>query len=102
MTMTPPQTVRLPVLTPINAGRSIPDDYMDWEITGFRDIRLIDGYDEYTSMMVVPVDGDSLQDVHILDGDLLICHATTRYEDGKIGIWQTPHGPYGEVCSLRS
>lgn len=82
----------IPIVTGICAGRSIPDDAMDWQITGFRDVRLIETSDQMARFIAVPVDGDSLIDQGILDGDMLICKLTNSYEDGKIGLWQTPHG----------
>jgi SOS-response transcriptional repressor LexA len=85
-------TMRVPLVTGITAGRGIPDDYADWEITGFRDVRLIEVSDQTAQFIAVPVDGDSLKDQGILDGDILICRISTLYEDGKIGLWQTPHG----------
>lgn len=86
------EIMRIPLVTGINAGRSIPDDYHDWAITGFRDVRLIETTDATARFIAVPVDGDSLKEQGILDGDLLICKITKNYEDGKIGLWQTPHG----------
>jgi len=86
------QLMTIPIVTGINAGRSIPDDYTDWQITGFRDVRLIETTDQAARFIAVPVEGDSLIDQGILDGDILICKMTGVYEDGKIGLWQTPHG----------
>lgn len=86
------KTMTIPIVTGICAGRSIPDDAMDWQITGFRDVRLIETSDQMARFIAVPVDGDSLIDQGILDGDMLICKITNAYEDGKIGLWQTPHG----------
>jgi len=82
----------IPILTGIAAGRNVPDDYTDWAITGFRDVRLIPTSDQMCRFVAVPVEGDSLRDQGIYDGDLLICRLTSVYEDGKIGLWQTPHG----------
>ena len=90
--MTSTLTTRIPIVTAINAGRGIPDDLADWEITGFRDIRVVAPSDPAARFMAVPVEGDSLAAVGILDGDILICRLTTRYQSGRIGIWQTPHG----------
>lgn len=82
----------IPILTGIAAGRNIPDDYTDWEITGFREVRVIPTSDQMCRFVAVPVEGDSLRDQGIFDGDVLICRITKDYEDGKIGLWQTPHG----------
>lgn len=89
--MTTP-VMRIPIVTGITAGRSIPDDYADWEITGFRDVRLVETTDQTARFICVPVDGDSLRDQGILDGDMLICRITSDYEPGRIGLWQTPSG----------
>lgn len=94
------KTSRVPVVTGINAGRSIPDDLADWQITGFRDIRVIETADQMARFMAVPVEGDSLSSVGILDGDILICRLTERYQSGKIGIWQTPHGRTAKFAFL--
>ncbi len=85
-------TMKIPIVTAITAGRGVPEDHMEWAITGFRDVRLIETSDQTARFIGVPVDGDSLKDQGILDGDLLVCRITRDYEDGKIGIWQTPHG----------
>ena len=85
-------TTRVPIVTPITAGRGIPDDYTDWAITGFRDARMHEFADTDTRYIYVPVDGDSLRNKQICDGDLLLCRLTQSYVDGKIGIWQTPNG----------
>lgn len=84
-------TMRIPIVTGINAGRSIPDDHADWQITGFRDVRLIPA-NPNERFIAVPVEGDSLIEQGILDGDYLICKITRDYQDGKLGLWQTPHG----------
>lgn len=84
--------ISIPVVTGITAGRGVPDDYTDWEITGFRDVRMIEPADQFAQFVAVPVEGESLREEGILDGDLLIMRITRDYEDGKLGIWQTPHG----------
>lgn len=86
------KTMRIPVVSPINAGRGIPDDYGDWEITGFRDVRVVDGNDATAKYIAVPVEGESLESLNIVHGDMLICKITETYEPGKIGLWQTPSG----------
>lgn len=85
-------TIRIPVLTGINAGRSIPDDYTDWEIKGFRDVRMLPVTETGVRFAAVPVEGDSLKKLGILDGDMLIIRVTRNYEDEALGIWQTPSG----------
>lgn len=39
MRLLPMKTSRVPVVTGINAGRSIPDDLADWQITGHTQIK---------------------------------------------------------------
>lgn len=85
-------TMRIPVVTGITAGRGIPDDYTDWAIKGFRDVRMVETAEVGVRFAAVPVEGDSLKEQGILDGDMLIMRITRNYEDGKLGIWQTPHG----------
>lgn len=86
------ETMRIPVVTGITAGRSMPDDALDWQITGFRDVRLIDATDQTARFAAVPLEGDSLRELGILDGDIAIMRITSDYENDKLGIWQTPHG----------
>lgn len=52
--------VSVPVVTSIHAGRGIPDDLLDWEITKFREVRLPPGCDPTASYILAPVDGPSL------------------------------------------
>lgn len=88
-----PMLMRVPVVAGIIAGRGgAPDDSMDWEITGFRDIRVVTTTDQHQRLIAVPVRGDSLTCQHIYDGDYLICRITSDYEDDRIGLWQTPDG----------
>lgn len=93
-------TMRVPVVSPINAGTSIPDHFEDWRIIGFRDVRLIETADKLVRFFAVPVDGDSLKDHGIFDGDLLICRVTSIYEPDAIGLWQTPSGRTAKLASI--
>jgi len=90
--MTDYRTVRIPIVTGVKAGGNIPDEFHDWQITGFRDVRMFPSADVAVRYAAVPVEGDSLVEQGILDGDLLIMRITSQYEDGSLGIWQTPHG----------
>lgn len=83
---------RVAVVSPVTAGRNIPDDLGDWAISGFRDVRLIEPIHSNARFIAVPVMGDSLIKLGILDGDLLITRLTNRYVSEKLGVWQTPHG----------
>jgi SOS-response transcriptional repressor LexA len=84
--------MHIPVVTGVTAGRGIPDDHTDWEITGFRDVRLIPVAEAGVRFAAVPLEGDSLMKLGILDGDIGIMRITRDYEDGRLGVWQTPHG----------
>lgn len=92
------KTIQIPIVTAVTAGRGIPDDLTDWEITGFRDVRLVDP-DSTTAYFGVPVEGDSLVNLHICEGDILVCKRARRYEAGTIGIWQTPMGRTAKLAN---
>lgn len=83
---------RIPIVTGVSAGHGIPDDYNDWEIIGFRDVRLVEATDRFARFAAVPLEGPSLEKLGILDGDIAITRITRDYEDETLGIWQTPHG----------
>lgn len=85
-------TIRVPLLTNIFAGNSIPDDWQEWQIRSFRDVRVIEGASQFDRFAAVEIEGESLKDVGILPGDVLVFKITQQYTEGKIGIWQTPHG----------
>lgn len=82
-----------------NPFSAIPDDYTDWAITGFRDVRLLPMSDQTARFAAVPVEGDSLKAQHIVDGDFLIMQITSDYQEGKLGIWQTPDGRTAKYAS---
>jgi len=86
------QTLRLPVVTSVNAGRGVPDDTEDWDIVAYRDVDMPVGCDMSARYFLTEVDGDSLKHKHIVPGDFLLCRVAAEYESGKIGIWQTPSG----------
>lgn len=92
-------TMLIPVVTAVTAGRNIPDDLTDWEITGFRDVSAVSGDAGRSRFVLVPVDGDSLVGQRIYDGDLLLVRITQQYDPGKIGIWQTPAGRTAKFAS---
>lgn len=83
----------VPIVSGVTAGRNIPDDMADWEISGFRQVSGFGGGDGGGGRFVlVPVEGDSLTSQRIYDGDLLLVRITRDYVPGQIGIWQTPSG----------
>lgn len=92
MTMTTPPTMRVPIVTAVAGGHGVPLDDEDWEITGFRDVRCVEGADPSARFFLTVVDGPSLEAEHIVDGDMLLCRVTHSYEIGRLGIWQTPTG----------
>lgn len=89
--MTTSTTIRVPIVTGVSGGGGIPDDYGDWEITGFRDVTAVGG-DTQARYAVAPIEGDSMEKYRIFDGDYVLMLITREYIDGKIGIWQTPTG----------
>jgi len=86
------KTIRIPILSPVCAGSSIPDDWQNWQIKSFRDIRAISDFTQNERYVGIPVNGDSLQKLGIFHGDLLITKLTQENFAGKLCIWQTPHG----------
>lgn len=63
-------TIRVPLLTNIFAGSSIPDDWREWQIRSFRDVRIVEGASQFDKFAAVEVEGESLKDVGILPGDV--------------------------------
>jgi SOS-response transcriptional repressor LexA len=73
-------------------GAGIPDDWKNWKIKSFREIRAISKATLKDKFIGIIVTGDSLKNLGIFHGDLLITKLTTEYDAKKIGVWQTPHG----------
>lgn len=86
------KTIRIPILTPVCAGTSIPDDWQNWQISSFRDVRAIKGLAKNERCVGIPVNGDSLVKIGIFHGDILITRITKEYREGRLCVWQTPHG----------
>lgn len=87
------KTQRIPLMSVgTYAGASIPDDWQNWQIKGFRDVSRIPKSTIQDRFIGVPVTGDSLKNVGIFHGDILITKVTHQYLPEKIGVWQTPHG----------
>lgn len=87
------RTITIPIVTnECCAGSSVPDDWQNWRIKGFRDVRAVRNISFEKSLIGIPVVGDSLQNIGILHGDILITLITDDYKEERIGIWQTPHG----------
>lgn len=70
----------------------LPAEYTDWEIGSFRDVRSLTNSDRQVRVFAVKVAGQNLAEKHICPGDVMVCRVTSRYEEGRIGIWQTPAG----------
>lgn len=85
-------TITIPILSPVCAGTSLPEDWQNWEIYKFRDVRTVEDVRPYEKIVGIPVDGDSLKKIGIFHGDILITKLTSRYKAGKLCVWQTPHG----------
>ncbi len=86
-------TIRIPLLASQTfCGSGIPEDWQNWQINTFRDVRRIIGADSQDRFIGVPVTGDSLKNIGIVHGDILIVRQARDYQADKIGIWQTPHG----------
>jgi len=66
--------------------------YEKYQITGFRDIRAIGIENQFETIVGVPVDGDSLKNIGIFHGDLLIVKITDSYTKENLCVWETPHG----------
>jgi SOS-response transcriptional repressor LexA len=91
LTQTP--NIRIPILDiQTFAGTGIPEDWQNWKIKSFRDIRAIAKATIKDRFIGVPVTGDSLKNLGIFHGDLLITKIVDKYDAEKIGVWQTPHG----------
>lgn len=89
---TPVETMRIPLLTSIHGGSAIPDDWQQWAIKRFRDVRIVETANQFDQFAAVEVDGESLHGVGIHHGDILIFKITRDYREECLGIWQTPHG----------
>lgn len=81
--------MKIPILAPVCAGSSIPDDWQNWQIKNFREIREVPGKHK---LVGIPVNGDSLNNLNIIHGDLLIVKLTNQYHHEKLCVWQTPFG----------
>ncbi len=86
------QTIRIPILAPVCAGTSLPDDWQNWEIKKFRDVRSVSGVGCAERCVGIPVNGDSLNKIGIFHGDILVTKITTEYKSHRLCVWQTPHG----------
>lgn len=86
------KTMKIPILSSVCAGTSIPEDWQNWQIKKFRDVRAIGGLSKSERCVGIPVNGDSLEKIGIFHGDILITKLTTEYKTGKLCVWQTPHG----------
>lgn len=81
---------RIPVLAEVFAGKAVPVETLD--ITGWRDIRPINGARPGERFAAAPVRGDSLIEDHISDGDILIFQLTDEARISDLIIALTPDG----------
>jgi SOS-response transcriptional repressor LexA len=86
------KTQIIPVRRPVNGGTPIPGDWSKYALDTVREIRKLENVPPFANVYAVQVEGQSLQKMGIFNNDWLICYVTSRYEPGKIGIWETPHG----------
>lgn len=84
--------MRIPLLSSVYAGSPVPDDWQNWHIQKFRDIRAVKSVTPFERVVGIPVNGDSLNNIGIYHGDILITRITTEYKADRIGVWQTPYG----------
>lgn len=87
-----PKTRNIPYYESVSGGKPIPDDWQNYALAGFRDVREIDSANPFEKFAAARVEGESLAKLGILSGDILIYKITAKYQAGSIGIWQTPHG----------
>jgi hypothetical protein len=67
-------------------------EYEKYEITGFRDIRAVGTENQFETVVGIPVDGDSLANIGIFHGDLLVVKITDKHTEKDLCVWETPHG----------
>lgn len=96
-TKTPAQ--RIPVVSAAYAGSPLPDEWQNWQIKKFRDIRRIEHLSPFDRVIGFPVAGDSLNSIGIIHGDILITRLTAEYKPERLGVWQTPHGQTAKFAS---
>lgn len=83
---------KIPLLSPAYAGGSTPDDWQNWKIKCFRDIRAVEGVKPHEQLAACPVIGDSMRAHGITHGGLIVFKLFSQPAPGKISLWQTPHG----------
>jgi SOS-response transcriptional repressor LexA len=83
---------RIPILAPVYAGAALPDDWQQWQIKKFRDIRLVTNVGQNERIVGVPVVGDSLNSIGIFHGDILVTKINCAAKPDSLCVWQTPHG----------
>jgi hypothetical protein len=67
-------------------------EYEKYKIKSFRDIRAVGIENQFERIVGVPVDGDSLANIGIIHGDLLIVKITDKHTEKDLCVWETPHG----------
>lgn len=84
--------ITVPVRRPVNGGTPVPDNWSQFASSTVRDIRRPENIPPFANIFATQVAGQSLQKLGIFNGDWLICYETSKYEDGRIAIWETAHG----------
>lgn len=82
--------MRVPVLGQVFAGRAVPIEALP--ITSWREIRSVKGARPGDRFVAAPVVGDSMEEDHILDGDIVIFRVTQEAKPGEMVIALTPDG----------
>jgi SOS-response transcriptional repressor LexA len=67
-------------------------NYKKYEIKGFRDIRAFGNENQFETIVGVQVIGDSLNNIGIFHGDLLIVKITDKHAEENLYVWETPNG----------
>jgi hypothetical protein len=66
--------------------------YEKYQIKGFRDIRAVGVENQFKKIVGVPVIGNSLDNIGIFDGDLLVVKITDKHAEKDLCVWETPNG----------
>jgi SOS-response transcriptional repressor LexA len=94
------KTIQIPQLNAVNGGTPVPGDWKSFAAASIREISDVKDAPPFSKHVAVPVDGNSLKQMGIHHGDVLICRKTRLYLDGAIGIWETPHGRTAKYAYL--
>jgi len=93
-TMSPAQVVRLPLLGRIVAGEPIPVPASDFPLMGDETIELTrDILGNPKGLYALQVEGNSMVDALVHDGDVVVMRHQQRVENGEMAaVWLKEHG----------